>query len=100
MRVPARSLAWCSTCVTAQLGDERTSISLALPKAADATLRAIESRAAELVGLPSDHVEPLQVVYYSEGARFDLHHDVRAAATLNEPDLDRCSYADSAVRLH
>lgn len=56
--------------------DERTSISLALPKAADATLRAIEGRAAELVGLPADHVEPLQVVHYSHGALFDLHHDV------------------------
>ena len=55
---------------------ERTSDSLFLPKAADATLRAIESRAADLVGLPSDHVEPLQVVHYSEGAHFDMHHDV------------------------
>lgn len=39
---------------------ERTSFSLALPKGADATLRSIETRAAELVGLPPDHVEPLQ----------------------------------------
>ena len=57
-------------------GLERTSISMALPKAADATLRAIEARAAELVGLPADHVEPLQIVHYTEGAKFDMHHDV------------------------
>ena len=55
---------------------ERTSFSLHLPKAADTTLRAIESRAADIVGLPSDHVEPLQVVNYTDGQRFDLHHDL------------------------
>lgn len=68
------------------VGDERTSISLALPKAADATLRAIEARAAELVGLPSDHVEPLQIVHYSEGARFDMHHDLAPIRIRGEDD--------------
>ena len=69
-------------------GEERTSISLALPKAADATLRAIEARAAELVGLPADHVEPLQIVHYSEGARFDMHHDVAPIKLPNDEDED------------
>ena len=55
---------------------ERTSISLALPKAADATIRAIETRAAEIVGMPPDFVEPLQIVYYTDGAKFDCHHDL------------------------
>ena len=54
---------------------ERTSASLHLPKGGDTSLRAIEARAAELVGLPSDYVEPLQVVTYTNGQRFDLHHD-------------------------
>ena len=54
---------------------ERTSASLHLPKGGDTSLRAIEARAAELVGLPSDYVEPLQVVTYTDGQRFDLHHD-------------------------
>ena len=58
------------------ISEERTSISLPLPKSGDAVLRTIEARAAEIVGLPSDHVEPLQIVHYSHGARFDLHHDV------------------------
>ena len=40
---------------------ERTSSSLALPKAADSVLRSIEARAADLVGLPADFVEPIQV---------------------------------------
>lgn len=60
----------------ALVSQERTSISLALPKSGDAVLRTIEARAAELVGLPSDHVEPLQIVHYSQGARFDMHHDL------------------------
>ena len=60
----------------ALVSEERTSISLALPKSGDAVLRAIEARAAELVGLPSDHVEPMQVVHYSHGAKFDMHHDL------------------------
>ncbi|KAL1508006.1 hypothetical protein AB1Y20_007604 [Prymnesium parvum] len=60
------------------LGAERTSSSLALPKGSDATLRAIEARAAELVGLPPDHVEPLQIVHYADGAKFDCHHDLGA----------------------
>ena len=60
----------------AVVSEERTSISLPLPKSGDSVLRSIEARAAELVGLPSDYVEPLQVVHYSHGARFDTHHDI------------------------
>ena len=60
----------------ALLGSERTSSSLALPKGGDATLRSIEARASELVGLPSTNVEPLQIVHYTNGAKFDCHHDL------------------------
>lgn len=55
---------------------ERTSLTLMLPKSVNAAIRAIEARATDLVGLPPDHIEPLQVVSYAEGARFDLHHDL------------------------
>lgn len=68
------------------LDGERTSFSLALPKASDTALRAIEARAAELVGLPPDHVEPLQVVSYRDGARFDMHHDVAAIRVDDDRD--------------
>jgi len=67
--------------------EERTSESLVLPKASTALLRAVEARAAELVGLPADHTEPVQVVRYSNGASFHMHHDLaeieegRASAT-------------------
>jgi hypothetical protein len=68
--------------------EERTSISLPLPKALDAVIRAIESRAADLVGLPADHVEPLQVVHYTNGARFDMHHDVAPITLRSEREAD------------
>ena len=70
------------------ISKERTSISLALPKSGDAVLRAIEARAAELVGLPSDHVEPLQIVHYSRGARFDMHHDLAPIRIRGEGDAE------------
>ena len=70
------------------VGEYRTSISLPLPKGVDATLRAIETKAADLVGLPSDHVEPLQVVHYSEGARFDMHHDVAPIKLKGDDDVN------------
>ena len=66
---------------------ERTSESLVLPKSSTALLRTVEARAAELVGLPSDHTEPIQAVRYTNGASFHMHHDLaqleegRASAT-------------------
>jgi prolyl 4-hydroxylase len=45
--------------------------------------RLIEDRAATLVGLPSAHVEPLQIVSYTKGQYFNLHHD---AGTLDEDE--------------
>ena len=67
---------------------ERTSLSLALPKGADSTLRAIEARAAEIVGLPPDHVEPLQLVHYSHGQQFGLHHDLGDLRLAGDPQSD------------
>jgi hypothetical protein len=98
---------------------ERTSASLHLPKGGDTSLRAIEARAAELVGLPSDYVEPLQVVTYTNGQRFDLHHDSGSlhyeeggeeVITVSAPQGPKrlvttlaclaCTYTASALHLH
>ena len=78
---------------------ERTSASLHLPKCGDATLRAIEARAAELVGLPPDYVEPLQVVTYSNGQRFDLHHDLGPISLSGDDDGD-CANTSSRGITH
>ena len=39
-------------------------------------VRKIETRAADLVGLPPSHVEPIQIVRYRKGQHFDTHHDL------------------------
>ena len=48
----------------------------------DKISRAIERRAAEIVSIPIENVEPLQVVRYTEGQEFTLHHD--AGTLINE----------------
>ena len=48
-------------------------------------VRAIEARAAELMGIPAGQVEPLQVVSYRDGQHFSAHHD---AGTLESDDDD------------
>lgn len=63
------------------LSEERTSRFIHLTKGQDRVVRAIEQRAADYVGLSSQNVEPLQIVSYKEGARFNVHHD---AGTLTE----------------
>jgi hypothetical protein len=57
------------------LSEERTSRNLFLGKAQDAVVRGIERRAAELVGMTAERVEPLQIVSYREGQFFNAHHD-------------------------
>lgn len=47
--------------------DYRTSTFVHLGKSCDTYIRNIESRAANMIGMPADMVEPLQVVKYSEG---------------------------------
>jgi hypothetical protein len=56
--------------------DYRTSTFVHLGKSCDAQIRQIETRAATLVGMAPDYVEPLQVVQYSEGQKFETHHDM------------------------
>lgn len=55
--------------------ERRTSTFIYLKKAQDVMVRGLEARAAALAGLPSENVEPLQIVSYTKGQYFDLHHD-------------------------
>jgi len=63
------------------ISEDRTSTYIHLSKSQDRVVRAIEQRASELVGMPSENVEPLQIVHYTQGQHFDVHHD---AGTLLE----------------
>ena len=65
---------------------ERTSNYIHLEKSQDRVVRAIEQRAADLVGLHGQCVEPLQIVSYTNGQKFDLHHD--AGTILGNDDDD------------
>jgi hypothetical protein len=49
-------------------------------------VRAIEARAAELIGVPAGQVEPLQVVSYRDGQRFTAHHDAGTVESDGEAD--------------
>lgn len=57
------------------ISEERTSRNLQLCKSQDAFVRRIEQRAADLVGISSIGVEPMQIVSYKSGQQFKLHHD-------------------------
>jgi len=62
------------------VSEERTSTYTYLTKGQDATIRSLEHRAAEIAGLTSDCLEPLQVVAYTAGQKFDTHHDAGTLA--------------------
>ncbi len=57
------------------LSELRTSKFIHLSKAQDPVIRRIEQRAAELIGITQELVEPLQIVSYKDGQLFDTHHD-------------------------
>jgi prolyl 4-hydroxylase len=59
---------------------ERTSTYIHLTKSQDKVVRAIEIKAADILGLDVCNVEPLQIVHYENGQQFTLHHD---AGTFN-----------------
>jgi len=63
--------------------EQRTSDFIFFKHSQDAIIRRIQTRCADILGLTSNHVEPLQVVHYTNGAEFKLHHD---AGTLDEND--------------
>lgn len=45
-------------------------------KGLDSAIRRVEGRAAELVGMQSHNVEGLQIVSYTDGQKFEVHHDI------------------------
>lgn len=55
--------------------DQRTSSTAFLNAAEDEVVQRIEQRAANLCGYPVDHLEPLQILRYQPGQRYDAHHD-------------------------
>lgn len=56
--------------------EQRTSTFLSLGKLQNAQVAMMERRAAELLGLTVEQIEPLQLVRYREGEFFGLHHDL------------------------
>eukprot|EP01035_Chromulina_nebulosa_P024305 gene24305-31618_t len=55
--------------------NERTSTYIYLSKGKDKIIRNIENKAAKLLSISSSYIEPLQIVSYTNGQKFDLHHD-------------------------
>lgn len=53
----------------------RTSTSCFLKRAQTTVIADIEKRAAATFGIPQSHIEPLQIVRYHAGEKFDAHHD-------------------------
>lgn len=54
----------------------RTSTFISLSKQADSKISAIERKVADLLGLSPTQVEPLQLVRYTMGQFFGVHHDL------------------------
>ena len=57
------------------ISSDRTSSSLHIPKAFNGIIRNIEERASGLFSLPTEAVEPLQIVHYRKGEYYKCHHD-------------------------
>ena len=57
------------------ISEERTSMYTYLNKGQDNVIRNIEARASELCGMGQEHCEPLQIVSYTQGQKFETHHD-------------------------
>ncbi|CAK9016839.1 Probable prolyl 4-hydroxylase 7 (AtP4H7) [Durusdinium trenchii] len=78
------------------LNGDRTSCSLHMAKFGNRTIRDIEHRAADLVGMPVENVEPLQVVRYLPGQYYKLHHDCGAISDNGDVVDKEC---DDQVRM-
>jgi prolyl 4-hydroxylase len=53
----------------------RTSSSCFMGRAETETIGAVEKRAAEVLGVPVENIETLQMVRYYPGQKYDAHHD-------------------------
>lgn len=56
--------------------EHRTSTFISLPKRDDRKVNAMEYKVAHLLGLSPNQVEPLQLVRYTKGQFFGIHHDL------------------------
>ena len=45
-----------------------------MPKGGGKVVSKIEARAHEIIGVPESQGEPLQVLRYEEGQKYDAHH--------------------------
>ena len=53
----------------------RTSTQARLPKGGGKLVSKIEKRAHAIIGVPEEQGEPLQVLRYEKGQKYDAHHD-------------------------
>lgn len=53
----------------------RTSFTAFMERSQDDVFRCVEERAASLVSLPPENIEPLQLVRYEKGQQYREHHD-------------------------
>ena len=65
------------------ISNQRTSRFIYLNKGQDRLVRGLEERAANLVGLHTLNVEPLQILSYSKLQKFEAHHDGGTYSTYN-----------------
>ncbi len=56
--------------------EQRTSQFIHFAKQSDSIITSIEQRACELLSLPNENIEPLQLVKYDVGQYFNVHHDL------------------------
>lgn len=74
-----------------RLDDGRTSFTTMFPKSHDQVVKCIEERAARLVNVPSENVEPLQVVRYKKGQQYRSHYDYFGdSPTKYSKELEAC----------
>lgn len=97
-----RRLAFARIYTLVFLCSHRTSTFVYIRKFANNLIRRIEDRGANLAGLPVLNVEPLQVVSYTSGQHFGLHHDLgtlKDDGTVVQPDGKGLS-SDSIDKTH
>ena len=59
----------------AVVANVRTSESAHIGKSTDKIIKILEDRACEYVNLPTTHLEPMQVVVYEKGQKYNPHYD-------------------------
>ncbi len=69
------------------ISEDRTSTYTYLGKGQDAIVRSVESRASNLAGMTSEFCEPLQIVSYTTGQKFETHHDAGTLLDNGEVEL-------------